>query len=132
LAAGDDRFSAPTFYTPDINWISATLNPDLRPAIMTMIGTGPSGNAEIIANAETSRLMRILVEIRAGELQAPLELTMRPIDPGNPAEWAIDTEGRTQVDSLAALRPASRPTILEPGREVPDIGFTAPDNTRWS
>jgi hypothetical protein len=127
-----DTFSSPAVYTPDIHWISGTLDADVRPAIMTMIGSGPSGNVEVIANAETARLLRVLLQIRSAGAEAPMELTMRAIEPGEPETWAIDIDGRRPVNSLSELRPQSRPGPLAPGREVPDIGFTAPDNTRWS
>jgi hypothetical protein len=133
LAAGNDvAFSAPSVYTPSVGWVSASLDADARPALMTMIGTGPGGNVEIIANADTARLMRVLLQVRAAGAEAAMELSMRPVDPGDPEQWLIDTAGRTPVSSLSQLRPQVRTGPLTPGRDVPDIGFTASDNTRWS
>jgi hypothetical protein len=127
-----DAFSSPTVYTPDIHWVSGTLEADGRPAIMTMIGSGPSGNVEVTANAETARLTRMVLQIRSAGSEAPMVLTMRAIEPGDPETWSIDIGARRAVDSLSELRPSARPGPLAPGREVPDLGFTAPDNTRWS
>jgi hypothetical protein len=122
-----DAFSSPTVYTPDIHWVSGTLEADGRPAIMTMIGSGPSGNVEVTANAETARLTRMVLQIRSAGSEAPMVLTMRAIEPGDPETWSIDIGARRAVDSLSELRPSARPGPLAPGREVPDLGFTAPD-----
>lgn len=128
-------FRAPTPHTADISWSDAVLDDTVRPPTVTLTGAGAKSRVTLIANAETSRLIRFTASIQGPDGDSTLELmNFRPVDPGDPATWAIPTEGLEQVATLAALRPPAPPPAAEilPGQPVPDLSFSRPDLSRWS
>lgn len=136
----NDMLATLTPYTIDIRWSDGMLDAGSRPPIMGLRGSGAlaaggSGGVvgvELLANADDARLMRIRVQMRAGNGESVLDLSMRPIESGDPATWSIDTTGRERVASLADLRPLARAGPIAIGSPVPDLTFTRADASPWS
>jgi hypothetical protein len=134
LAAGKPGFSRPTPYTPDVQWNGATADPAARPRVMVISGQGPAGPVTLTANVESGRLTRIQGTIRGREGDTTLDLACRTLDPGDPASWSINTEGREKVAALTDLRPPppKPPSQIMAGQAVPEMSYARPDLSAWT
>ena len=106
--AGDDlkRLRTLTPYTPDVTWLSAEPDLTVKPGTVVIQGSGPSGPATLTTSADTGRIIKFAATIRGRSGDSTLELTSRAVDPGDPASWAIKTDGRERVASVSDLKPS--------------------------
>jgi hypothetical protein len=134
LASADpDAFKRPLTYTGVVTWTRAAADPSARPPIATMIGTSASGTVAATAGAASGRLTSFKATVRTPEGEMTLDLSMKPIDPGDPATWLISTDGRERVATLAELRPApGNPPPLATNATVPDLVFQHADFSNWN
>jgi hypothetical protein len=135
-----------TAYTPRITFTSATA--DEKGGLVALTGQShpPHGSAApapvaLVIDARTGRLRRFETRLApdgAGGAGAPegasgdttLLLEFAPLEPGDPAAWAIDTAGRTRVEILSDLRP--QPGDILRGRNVPDFTLADLKSQPWS
>jgi len=95
----------PTPYTLDVTWNSA--EPDLaaKPPTVVIQGSGPAGPVTLTTSADTGRLVKCTGTIRGRSGDSTLELTSAPVAPGDPATWALKTDGRDRVAAVSDLKP---------------------------
>ncbi len=105
--AGDDLkgLKALTPYTPDVTWTSADPDPSAKPQTIIIQGSGQACSATLTTSADTGRMVKLAATIRGRSGDSTLELTCHAVDPGDPASWAIKTEGRERVATVADLKP---------------------------
>lgn len=117
LASGDlKQLRAPTPYTPGVVWSGAAPDPLARPETIVIEGSGDAGPVTLTTNAETGRLIKLTATIHGRGGDSLLELASRALpEPGDPASWAIKTEGRERVASVSELKPA--PAKRDPAPE---------------
>lgn len=130
-----------TPYSINVNWSDGEVD-SARPPVSKLVGSSDAGSVELKAGAN-GRLTHFTMEItsirpgRAATLSTgttTLDMAIAPVNPGDPAKWAIATEGRVRVESLSLLRgaftppPKPAPVISE----VPDFQFTRPDGSSWA
>jgi hypothetical protein len=134
LAAGRGAFNSPTPYTPSVSWTSAQVESLVHVRSLVLNGSNPNSTVTVWANPDTGRLTRLTATVRKHDSESTVELAIHPVDPGDPASWAIKTEGRERAASLADLRSAApRPAPeIAIGQPVPDLSFSKPDLTKWS
>jgi hypothetical protein len=94
-----------TPYTPEVRWATAEPDMSLRPPTVSIQGSGPTGPSTLTTSADTGRVLRLTATIHGRAGDSTLELTSRAVDPGDPASWAIKTEGRERVASVGELKP---------------------------
>jgi 2-amino-4-hydroxy-6-hydroxymethyldihydropteridine diphosphokinase len=103
-------------YLAAVRWTTATARPTAKPPYVTIVGSAADRPVGMVINADSGRLLNFSAEWPRSEPRGSttIELTIRPIDAGDPLKWAPDTTGRTRVASLDALRPpAPKPTPAE-------------------
>lgn len=129
LACGKDpQLKSPIPALTGVNWKGSAPDESARPVTVAMQGDSPSGSIEVTVNVKTARLVRLAATIRNRAAEGTLELQCRPLDPGNAADWAINTEGRKSVASLQELHPSPRPMQpLQAGQLVPPLTFSRVD-----
>jgi hypothetical protein len=134
LAAGRGAFNTPTPYTPTLSWRGAQVETLVHVRSLVLNGSSPTSTVTVSANPDTGRLTRLTATIRKRDSENTVELAIHPIDPGDPASWAIKTDGRERAALLADLRSAAPrpPPEIAPGQPVPDLSFSKPDLTKWS
>jgi hypothetical protein len=138
MAAGDLKLlKNPTPYTQDVTWTGAAPDPLARPAAITIEGSGPAGvvvMTVLAAGNDNGRLQKMTASIHSRSGDSRLDLTSHPIDPGDPASWAIKTEGRERVDSVAALRPnpPKHDAIAPAIRTAPGLECSRADMSQWT
>lgn len=116
-----------------IVWTSATLEPDARPATVTLRGRGDGGPVELTLFAATGRLQRLTLQLEPADADPPLtlELLSTPLpDAGDPSTWRIDTTGREQVHDLTELFRQERP--VAPGAPVGELLLFDLELNAWS
>jgi hypothetical protein len=129
----DDRFDQPTPYTPDVNWFSAELSPAPRPSAPSWIvlrGQSSAGPVQAAFDASTLRFRSFHAELHNGTTELTLDLSAKPVDPGDPATWRLTTAGRRTVASLSDLAPQRAPIPV--GDFVPDLSCTHANGSVWS
>jgi hypothetical protein len=94
-----------TPYTPDVGWTSIEADTAAKPPTALIQGSGPSCSSALTLNADTGRLLKLTATIHGRAGDSTLEMTSHPVDPGEPASWAIKTDGRERVESVADLKP---------------------------
>jgi len=109
---GDERLSSPLDVLRGMTWSEAMVDESARPMTVTMRGSGPSGSMTLTALVSTMRLSKVSATVKRSGTEMQVEMTVRSVDPGDPARWAISTEGRREVSSLTELRPTPRPLEL--------------------
>jgi hypothetical protein len=127
-------FHAPTPYTTGITWSEALAQATVRPHTMTLTGSGPTSTVTVAAHLASARLIRISATIRGRDGETAMELACRPLEPGDPATWALPIDGREPVRSLTELRPtaAKAQGQIAPGEVVPEMSFSRPDLSAWT
>lgn len=97
-----------------VRWDEPTVD---RVTARTVI-TGEGGDAKfrVLTNRANDRLHSAIVTSESGPLRL-LELSVRSMDAGDPASWAISTQGKKKVDSIADLQRSS--STLEVGELYP-------------
>ncbi|HZW07062.1 MAG TPA: hypothetical protein VFF65_08050 [Phycisphaerales bacterium] len=109
FARDDETLSDPTPLTRGISWGDAALLPNDPLAPLTLAGTVPSrpetAAAMLFEFQQDRRRFRSLTApvSSGGKDRRVLTITAAWIEPGDPKTWAIDTAGRTRVETLAAL-----------------------------
>jgi hypothetical protein len=133
LALGE-AFTAPTPYTAGVTWAAAAIDTSIRGRFLKLSGSTPASQVVVSANPDTGRLARLTAALQSGDGASTLDLAIRPVQPGDPDSWSINTAGRTRVKSLADLKPSSAPPAgaVQPGQPVPDLVFSNPDHSKWS
>lgn len=115
---GDHRLSTPLEVLRDVAWSDAVVDESARPMTVSMRGSGPTGSITLTTLVSTMRLLKVSATVKRSGTEMQLEMTVRPVDPGDPAKWAIPTEGRQEVPSLTELRPTPKPLEI-PGVAPP-------------
>jgi hypothetical protein len=128
----DAAMRTPTPYTKGVGWDRAEYEGDATPPSVRVYGRGFDGPVELAIDPKTSRIAGFAARFQSDSHDAVLELTCRPVPPGDPAAWEPDVTGRTRVGTLSALRSGARRVELRPGDRVPDFTLIAPDQTAWS
>lgn len=128
LSLAFDDPADPVHLTPFpgiIEWTDAMHAPGATKLVL--IGAGPGTRVTYVVNTETWRLI-------AGVLTTPdsglhIEMTFEGIDPGDPAEWAIGTQGKSPVPTLAQLQPGD--TDIGAGAPAPPMVFFTLGSKPW-
>ncbi len=131
-AADEAAAEVPTPYTKGVTWTDAARDLAALPPLVRVNGHGFDGPVSIAAENRTGRITGFKAEFPGPDGVARLELACRPIDPGDPAQWAPSLEGRTRVGSLAELRSAAARAELRPGDSVPEMTVQSSDLVPWS
>lgn len=126
----DPGFAAPTPYTREVRWREATLDPSTQPPTATVTGRSDTGPISMTINAETGRLMRLIAQVSSGP-PTVLDITARPVDPGDPAAWAPPADGRQHVASLTELIARSDAPVRI-GDPSPEIILLGTDLDQWT
>ncbi|QOI99760.1 MAG: hypothetical protein HRU70_04395 [Phycisphaeraceae bacterium] len=150
LVFGDHpRLPEPLPYAPDTVWQTVEPVSDAGRPAWLLKGESRGRPVSITLDRASGRIRRVVANLPAvaedGSVPADpptIELTIGVIEPGDPASWAIDTEGRTRVASvsdLVRLRPSINPgdslrgvplmLISSPGGE-PDLTPVAVESLR--
>ncbi|MEX2219871.1 MAG: hypothetical protein WD749_14055 [Phycisphaerales bacterium] len=125
--------AALTTYTPRVDWSAGVIDSSGRVSTATLRGHSEGAPVVLTASMPAGRITGFATTTPGHPAEMTIELTMRPVDPGEPTAWAIGTEGRERVESMTQLRPApasNRP--LSPGDAVPDIVFQQRDFSLWN
>ncbi|MCC6425379.1 MAG: hypothetical protein IT435_01030 [Phycisphaerales bacterium] len=117
---------------PAVSWLTSQRAKEGSHPVLLLRGTAGDGssqrNIEAAIDESTFRIARLKVgstnadEPTDGSAATSLELFITPIEPGDPASWRIETEGRIAVTTLAELR--SAPPVAPP---PPNISIKAGD-----
>jgi hypothetical protein len=132
LAPDPAALDEPTPYTPRVTWTGASLDADARPPTATVTGSFAGGPVTMTIDGESGRLVSFRADTTGPDGPVTLELTAKPVDPGTPATWKIETAGREVVTKLAELRTGRVPPVLKVGDAVPDVALLGPDLSSWS
>ncbi len=127
----DAAMRTPTPYTKGVRWDRAEYEGDATPPTFRVYGRGFDGPVELTMDRGTSRISGFAARFQSEGHDAVLELTCRPVPPGDPATWEPDVTGRTRVRALGELRTGARRAELRPGDRVPDFTLIGPDQTPW-
>lgn len=131
-ADADLQLRAPLPQLTDIAWEKGIWDDLAHPPMVTMKGSGASGNVELQVGVQSRRLLKLTATIRRAGSEGTFDLTCRAIDPGDSSKWVIPSEGRQAVPSLIDLKPSAKPlAALELGQPVPNITFSRFDMTGW-
>lgn len=109
-----------------LRWSDATLF-DVEGS-RVLHGQSDWGRVEIAIAKDTGRLARLVVPLApsGGEL----ELSIRPLDPGDEASWVLDCTNRERVGAITLLR--GTPGDLEKGARIPALGLMDDMLEPWS
>jgi hypothetical protein len=132
LAPDPAALEEPTPYTPRVTWTGASLDADARPPTATVTGSFAGGPVTMTIDGESGRLISFRADTTGPDGPVTLELSSKPVDPGTPATWKIDTAGREVVTKLPELRTGRVPPVLKVGDAVPDVALLGPDLSSWS
>jgi hypothetical protein len=97
-----------------VRWRAARV--DRATGRQVLEGDTNSGALRLTLDRATSRLRSAELTLETGAVRV-IDISVRPIEVGDPATWAIDTAGRTAVDSLSDLTGAGE--TLRVGHAVP-------------
>lgn len=97
-----------------VRWRSARV--DRATGRQILEGDTNDGTLKLTLDRATSRLRSAELTVETGPVRG-IDISVRPIDAGDPASWAIDIAGRTPVDSLSDLSGAGE--TLRVGQPVP-------------
>ena len=130
----DDPEEAPRIapFTGAIEWTNAI--PNAAESKMVLLGRSGGGDGEssalcsYIVDTESWRLVAGAITVPATRLR--VEMRIEPIDPGDPADWDLDTQGRIPVATLAQLQPGG--VDIHPGLHVPAMSLFTIDSVPWS
>jgi|GEM_PF-2807512 len=86
---------------PPLVWVWAEVESGAGHDTVTINGTCDAGPEEVVLDAKTGRIASFSVPIAGSD--AWLEASCRPVDPGDPASWRIETQGLAKVASLREL-----------------------------
>ena len=96
-----------------------------EPERTTLIARTQAGEIELVLDEVTARVRSLDAPLGQSRFQA----TYEPLEPGDPASWAIPTEGRWMVTRLAQLSPPRAP--IEPGVQLDDLNLSTPSYQGW-
>lgn len=108
----DPRLASPLELLRGTTWSDAHVDEGTRPLTTTIQGTSPGGSISLTALVSTVRLTKATATVKRPDTEMQVEFTFRPADPGEPAGWVIQTEGKQQVSSLTDLRTTPKPLTM--------------------
>lgn len=108
-----------TPYTTGVAWSAAAIDSAARPAMAGLSGSSRAGPVSLTVVAASGRLSKLSATIGGRDGETALDLTIRPVDAGDPASWLPGIEGRRRVGTLAELR-APPPAPGSTGGRKPD------------
>jgi hypothetical protein len=119
-----------TPYTPSVLFSGAIANTRARQPSVVIAGGGSAGPVTLITDVQSARLLKLTADIVARQ-PAAIDLTCRPVDPGDPATWRPSIEGRQRVASVTQLFPSPPPRLVV-GDLAPEISLSRPEHGVWS
>ena len=123
-----DDPGAPIHLTPfsdAITWSAAIESSEESQLILL----GRAGDAIVtyVVDTDTWRLKAGVITVPESELR--IEMKIEPIEPGDPADWLLDTRGMIPVSTLAQLQPGG--VDIHPGAPVPPMAFFTISSEPW-
>ncbi|MBX3377174.1 MAG: hypothetical protein KF678_09260 [Phycisphaeraceae bacterium] len=115
----DERLSSPFEVLRGVAWSDAVVDESARPMTVTMRGKGSTGSIALTSLVSTMRLSKVSATVKRAGAEMQVDMTVRSVEPGDPARWAIATEGRQEVAYLTELRPTPRPLEIPGGPPPP-------------
>jgi hypothetical protein len=118
LAFGADAaLSEPLPGVSGVVWTSAAgfIGPGGRRTV-ELRGAGPWGDVRLTIDPATHRISKLALDWRGPGDLTRYELSLTPVEPGDPGAWPIALESRVRVGGLAELAP--RTTLMPKGSAV--------------
>lgn len=132
--SSDTRLSRPTPFTPDVRWLQVIedRSPLGGPKMLMLVGRSGEREVKLLIDKDTDRLRGLQAQLGPSENPASLslEITITPIRPDSPDEWAISTQGRELTDRLTQL--TRRRGEVRVGEIAPEITLVRPGGSTWS
>jgi len=148
VTAGDLRAHLPDVPLPQLDWAfpASAEAPEFWPLAgeirwegvssaargrqILCAGATGAGPLELTADVATGRLVQLAAAIGPPARPTRISISVRPLEPGDPAAWLPSIEGRLRVDSVSRLRP--RESDLAIGSRLPGLSLMDDALDAWS
>lgn len=107
-----------------IAWTNAIENED---GFIVLLGIGAGTTVSYIVDSQTRRLHTGVITVPNSKLR--IEMGFEAMDPGDPALWALDLQGKKPVPALAQLQPGG--VDIFPGAPAPPMAFFTLSSEPW-
>ncbi len=121
---GPERPEHLTPFPGEIAWTTAIENED---GYIVLLGIGAGTTVSYIVDSETRRLHTGVITVPNSKLR--IEMGFKAMDPGDPALWSLDLQGKTPVPALAQLQPGG--VDIFPGAPAPPMAFFTLSSEPW-
>ena len=95
---------------PEVAWDSAEVTTLADRGTLAAVGVTDRGGAELVLDVETGRIVSFAAPLVDSD--ARIEVRCRPIEPGDPESWRIETAGLAKVATVRELLASPAPIAV--------------------